>query len=172
MKGMDILRKKLPDYPGKKKAQFVFYVIIVIFTTLFLQLVIDSLPRLFPMITFLQILSPFTPVIGSIIVLSIGLGIVYNYWRVKEKYLNKYGNKAYQKSFKNVIVGIPMVFSFVIHSFLPSDLLSQTHPNQLTWILGVPITNLISCYKNCIVDFLFRIRSTYNLEILGDFRVR
>ena len=147
MKGMDILRKKLPDYPGKKKAQFVFYVIIVIFTTLFLQLVIDSLPRLFPMITFLQILSPFTPVIGSIIVLSIGLGIVYNYWRVKEKYLNKYGNKAYQKSFKNVIVGIPMVFSFVIHSFLPSDLLSQTHPNQLTWILGVPITNLIPSFS-------------------------
>jgi protein-S-isoprenylcysteine O-methyltransferase Ste14 len=155
MKGMDKLREMLPDYPGKKKVRFVFYVVIVIFTTLLMQLVADSLPQLFPIINFLQILAPFTPIIGSAIILSVGLVIVYNYWRVKEKLLNSYGNKAYQKSFKNVIVGIPMVFSFIIHSFFPSDLLSQTHPNQLAWILGIPITSLIPSLSE--IFFVIRI---------------
>jgi len=144
MKGIDQLRKKLPDYQGRKIRVFVVIALIVFVTSLMFQLVLDSLPRIFRSIAILQMIAPLTPIIGPLIVISIGLSIVYKFWRVRDKYLSKYGIKAYQKAFKFVAIGIPMLFSVIVHSFIPNDLImSYRIDDTLTRYLGYPISGLI-----------------------------
>ncbi|MHA1509924.1 MAG: hypothetical protein ACTSO6_14620 [Promethearchaeota archaeon] len=47
MKGIDQLRKKLPDYQGRKIRVFLVMAIIAFVTSLMFQLVLDSIPRIF-----------------------------------------------------------------------------------------------------------------------------
>ncbi|UCC19294.1 MAG: isoprenylcysteine carboxylmethyltransferase family protein [Promethearchaeota archaeon] len=70
--------------------------------------------------------------------------MVYSFWRNRDNYLKKYGELAYQKAFKFVITGVPMVITVVIHSFFPSDFIIP-YPNSqnLCWYLGTPILDII-----------------------------
>ncbi|MHA2088580.1 MAG: hypothetical protein ACW972_09905, partial [Promethearchaeota archaeon] len=121
MKGLDELKEKLPDYQGKKYLRFLFVAFIVFLNSLFFQLFFDSLPRIFREITILQILAPFTPIFGKIIILCIGFSLVWSFWRVRDRYLSEFGELAYQKAFKFIVTSIPMIISVVIHGFFPSD---------------------------------------------------
>ncbi|GAG12018.1 unnamed protein product, partial [marine sediment metagenome] len=63
--------------------------------------------------------------------------------RRREKYLSSFGDLAYQKAFKFVVTGIPMVISVIIHSFFPTDLIvSYRNNNNLSWYLGTPISDI------------------------------
>lgn len=70
MKGIDKLRKKLPDYQGRKIGVFVVTAFIVFVTSLMFQLFLDSIPRIFRSIDILQMIAPLTPIIGSLIIIS------------------------------------------------------------------------------------------------------
>jgi len=144
MKGLDQLRKKLPDYQGSKIRIFAVIAFIVFVTSLIFQLVLDSLPRIFRSIGILQMIAPLTPILGTLIVISIGFSVVRKFWRVRDKYLSKYGKNAYQKAFKFVAIGIPMLFSVIAHSFISSDLIATYRINDiLSRYLGIPISGLI-----------------------------
>jgi len=144
MKGIDQLRKKLPDYQGRKIRVFGVIAIIVFVTSLMIQLVLDSIPRFFRSINILQVIAPLTPIIGPLIIISIGFLVVRKFWRVRDKYLSKYGIKAYQKAFKFVVIGIPMLFSVIVHSFFPTDLIIPYRiDDTISRYLGVPISGLI-----------------------------
>jgi len=144
MKGIDKLRNKLPDYQGKKIRVFVVIVFVVFVSSLMFQSVLDSLPRIFRNIDILQVIAPLTPIIGPLIVISIGFSVVRKFWRVRDEYLSKYGIKAYQKAFKFVAIGIPMLFSVIVHSFIPNDLITTYRiDDTLSSYLGVPISGLI-----------------------------
>ena len=144
MKGIDQLRKKLPDYQGSKIRVFVVIALIVFVASLMFQLFLDSIPRIFRSITILQMIAPLTPIIGPLITISIGLSVVYKFWRVRDKYLSKYGTKAYQKAFKFVAIGIPMVLSVIVHSFFSTDLIvTYRIDDTLSSYFGVPISGLI-----------------------------
>jgi len=144
MKGIDKLRKKLPDYQGKKIRIFAVIAIIVFVTSLMFQLVLDSLPRIFRSIDILQMIAPLTPIFGPLIIISIGFSVVRKFWRVRDKYLSKYGIKSYQKAFKFVAIGIPMLFSVIVHSFFSTDLIIPYRiDDTISRYLGVPISGLI-----------------------------
>ncbi|MBY8980792.1 MAG: hypothetical protein KGD72_10400 [Candidatus Lokiarchaeota archaeon] len=144
MKGIDQLRKKLPDYQGRKIRVFVVIAIIVFVTSLLFQSVLDSIPRIFRSIDILRVIAPLTPIIGSLIVISIGFSVVSKFWRIRDKYLSKYGKKAYQKAFKFVVIGIPMLFSVIAHSFFSTDLIAPYRiEDTLSRYLGVPISELL-----------------------------
>ncbi|MFW9828122.1 MAG: methyltransferase family protein [Candidatus Thorarchaeota archaeon] len=144
MKGIQKFWAKLPNYKGKKKLTVFFVVFFTVISSLTFQIIIDSLPRIFPSIRVLQIIEPFTPIFGSSIVVSIGFLLVYLFWRKKDKYLLNYGNLAYQKAFKFVITGVPLVMTFVIHSYIPIDLIISLHGAQnLSWFLATPIFDII-----------------------------
>ena len=142
MKGSDKLRKKLPDYQGKRIAIFMILAAITLLSSLIFQLISDSISRILIGVPFLQNLAPFTPLFGSLIVIIIGFMIVYSFWRNKDKYLKKYGELAYQKGFKLVIIGVPMVISVVIHNFFPTDFILPHNNQSLSWYLGTPILEL------------------------------
>ncbi|MFX1452695.1 MAG: hypothetical protein ACFFCM_17790, partial [Promethearchaeota archaeon] len=144
MKGTQKFWAKLPVYKGKKKLTVFFIVFFTVSSSLSFQLIMDSLPRIIPSIRLLQMIEPFTPIIGSLIVVSIGFLLVYLFWREKDKYLLNYGNLAYQKAFKFVITGVPLVITIVIHSFIPSDLIVPLQdPQNLSWYLTTPIIDII-----------------------------
>jgi protein-S-isoprenylcysteine O-methyltransferase Ste14 len=144
MKGIEKLREKLPDYTGKRIYRFSIIAIVTFTCSLIFQIGADSLPRLLIQVPFMQFIAPFTPVLGPLLIVTIGLLIVYKFWRVREKQLEKFHDRAYQKSFKYVAVGIPMVFSVIAHSFIPLDLLvSFNRTRNLTWYLATPLTSLL-----------------------------
>ena len=144
MKGTDELKAKLPDYQGGKIKLFLVLAFLVLAMSILFQLFMDSLPRLFGAVDPLQILAPFTPVVGSFIVILSGFLIVRRFWMIRDKYLSRYGDKAYQKAFKLVAIGIPMLFSVIIHSFFPTDLLIPYGiEDTISRFLGTPISELI-----------------------------
>jgi len=143
MKGLDKLKEKLPDYQGTKIRKFLFVAFIVFSSSLFFQLMADSLPRVFSNIDILQILAPFFPILGSIIILSIGFTLVHSFWRARDKYLSEFGELAYQKAFKFVVTSIPMIISVTVHGLFPSDFLVPFSDSQnLNWYLAYPILDL------------------------------
>ncbi len=143
MKGIEKLKEKLPDYQGKSIIKFIIIVIIVFLSSIVFQLIMDSLPRIFIESNVLQILEPLTPMFGSLIILIVGFLLVYSFWRKRDKYLNKNRKLAYQKGFKFVVTGIPMVISVVIHSFFPTDLIVPYLDNQsISWYLAIPISDI------------------------------
>jgi protein-S-isoprenylcysteine O-methyltransferase Ste14 len=104
----------------------------------------DTFPRMYRSVEVLQIIAPFTPIVSSIIIISIGFLTVRKFWRIRDKYLSKFGEKAYQKAFKLIIIGIPMLFSVIIHSFFPTDLIIPfRNYDSLSLYLAIPISELI-----------------------------
>ncbi|MFX0105713.1 MAG: methyltransferase, partial [Candidatus Hodarchaeota archaeon] len=166
MKGSEKLREKLPDYQGKRIIKFMIIAAVTFFCSLAFQLVVDSLPRIFKDIPVLQIIAPLTPIIGSLIVLLIGFLIVYSFWKVKVKYLNKFGGLAYQKAFKLVVIGVPMVISIVVHSFFPTDFIVPYQDRQnFSWYLATPISDIILNFS--IVFFSIRLAFSFLFVGLG-----
>jgi len=156
MKGSEKLREKLPDYQGKKIIILIILVPITVLGSLIFQLTWDSIARLLVDITFFQILAPFTPLIGSLIIVIIGFMIVYSFWRNKDKYLKRYGELSYQKAFKLVVTGVPLVISVVVHSFFPTDFIIPYYNNQnLSWYLGTPIFDIFFGFS--IIFFYIRL---------------
>jgi len=144
MKGLDKLKEKLPDYQGKKLRLFQVIAFSCFIISLVFQLIMDSLPRIFPDIAILQLIAPLTAIIGSLIVLIIGLTLVRSFWKIRDKYLSKYGVKAYQKAFRFVAIGIPIVISVVVHSFIPTDLIARYGDNNVfSSYLGNPISEFL-----------------------------
>ncbi len=148
MKGLENLKERLPDYQGGRIFKFVIIVIITFLISIVFQLMMDSLPRIFRESIILQILEPITPILGSLIVLIIGFSLVYSFWRMRVKYLEKNRTLAYQKAFKFVVTGVPMVISIVIHSFFPTDLIAPYPDNQsISWFLGIPISDIFLSFS-------------------------
>lgn len=116
----------------------------------------DSISRIFTEVSILQILEPLTPIFGSLIVLTIGFTLVYSFWRNRDKYLSKFGELAYQKAFKFVVTGVPIIISVIIHSFFPNDLIVPYQNTQnLAWYLGTPISDVF--FNFSIVIFSIRL---------------
>jgi len=141
MKGIDQLKKRLPDYQGTRIFLLLIIFPFVILGSLVFQFLMDSLPRIFSESNVLRMLEPLTPIFGSLIMLIIGFCLVYSFWRKRDKYLNINRELAYQKGFKFVITGVPLVISIVIHSFFPTDLIMpylDTH--SISWYLSIPIS--------------------------------
>ncbi|MBA7526005.1 hypothetical protein ES705_18165 [subsurface metagenome] len=144
MKGLDKLKEKLPDYQGKKLRLFQVIAFSCFIISLVFQLIMDSLPRIFPDIEILQLIAPLTPIIGSLLVLIIGLMTVRSFWKIRDKYLSKYGAKAYQKAFRLVAIGVPTVISVVVHSIIPTDLIARYGDTDVSSsYLGTPISEFL-----------------------------
>lgn len=143
MKGSDKLKERLPNYQGRKIRKFSAIAFIVLSSSLVFQLLMDSISRIFSENGILQILAPVTPILGSLFILCIGFTLVFFFWRSRDKYLRDYGELAYQKAFKFVVTGIPMVISVIVHSFFPTNFIVPFKDTQnLSWYLANPILDI------------------------------
>jgi protein-S-isoprenylcysteine O-methyltransferase Ste14 len=164
MKGLEKLREKLPNYQGKRVFRLLIIVAIMFLSSILFQLIMDSLPRIFINVSILQIIAPFTPIFGSIIVLFIGFMLIWSFWRFRNKYLSIYGELAYQKAIKFGLYGLPMVISVMIHIFFPNDLIVPYQNNQsLNYYLGTPVLEILF---NSSISFLI-IRITLCIIFVG-----
>ena len=164
MKGIKELKGRLPNYQGKRIFIILIIVIIIFVGSILFQLIMDSLPRIFKESIILKILEPLTPIIGSLIILIIGFSLVYTFWRMRNKYVEKNRALAYQKAFKFVVTGVPMVISIAIHSFFPTDLIVCYQNNQsISWFLAIPISDIFFNFS----VVLFSIRLVLFFVILG-----
>lgn len=164
MKGIKEFRNKLPDYSDKKIRLYVVMAFIIFVISLLFQLFFDSLPRIFRETPVLQLIAPVTPVIGSLIIISIGFLVIRKFWRIRDKYLSKYGDKAYQKAFKLVVIGIPMLFSVIIHSFFSTDLIIPYGiDDTLSFYLGTSISKLIFGFP----FYILYIRLVLSIVLIG-----
>ena len=162
MKGLDKLKEKLPDYQGTKIRKLLVAAFIIFMSSLLFQLMTDSLPRFFENVVILQILAPFFPILGSIIILSIGFTLVHSFWRARDKYLNEFGELAYQKAFKFIVTSIPMIISVTVHGFFPSDFLVLFKNSQnLNWYLAYPILDLF--FNLSILSLVIRLLFFFSL---------
>jgi len=144
MKGTENLRRKLPNYQGRKIVVFVALAILIFVISLLFQLFLDSVPRIFKNIEILQVIAPLTPIIGTFIITFIGFLIIRRFWRIRDKYLIKYGELAYQKAFKLVALGIPLILSVVFHGFFATDfIVPYGIEDTFSRILGIPIYELL-----------------------------
>jgi len=156
LKGIEKLREKLPDYQGNKIFLFVLLAIVTVACSMMFQLFFDSISRLFPGVLILQFLEPVTPLIGSVVILFLGLLSVYLVWRNRVKYKAKYEEKAYQKALKFGAVGVTLVITVMIHSFLPFDVLARyTENSTVSVFLSTPIDQLLLGYSS--IFFFVRI---------------
>lgn len=147
LKGMDKLYEKLPAYPGRRFAIIPLKAILAGVLAYLFLIFLDVLPRLFSSIEILEMIEPFLPFFGSILVAAIAMTLIGQVWSARERMKAKHGGLAYQKMFPRGLIGVALIPPIIFHQFTSIRSLPPVEPvNPLTiqWsqsllpYLGVP----------------------------------
>ncbi len=147
LKGMDKLYEKLPAYPGRRFAIIPLKAILAGVLAYLFLIFLDVLPRLFSSIEILEMIEPFLPFLGSILVAAIAMTLIGQVWSARERMKAEHGNLAYQKMFPRGLIGVALIPPIIFHQFTSIRSLPPVEPvNPLTiqWsqsllpYLGVP----------------------------------
>ena len=158
VKGMGEFRQRLPDYPGRRVMHFAVVGLCSFLIGLGGMIGMDLWTRLGLAPPFVVGLEPVLPVLGMGVVEVLGYGLIYQVWRCRRRWLQKFHDRAYQHAFHYVMVGVPLVFSMVVHAYFPILVWSPAPSfGSLTWGLAVPLTTFLG------VDVAF----TVGLRLLG-----
>jgi len=147
MKGMERLREKLPNYPGKRIYLLPLRGIVAALLGYIFLIALDIVPRLFNSVEILVAAEPFIPFLGSLLVAVFGFWLIGTLWNRRESMKEKYGNLAYQYMISRGVMGVFLVPPLVFHAAtsirsLPpgppaSPLTIQWSSSLLPW-LGIP----------------------------------
>jgi protein-S-isoprenylcysteine O-methyltransferase Ste14 len=144
LKGVEKLREKLPDYPGRK----IFIIplkalVAAIFSYIFL-IVLDLLPRMFSDVTILFILEPVLPLLSTIFIAAIALWLIGTIWSKRGHMKSEYGDRAYQMMIPRGLIGIALIIPIIFHAFTSIRTLSPVPPvNDLTRVLSQPLLQIL-----------------------------
>jgi protein-S-isoprenylcysteine O-methyltransferase Ste14 len=147
-KGMDKLREKLPDYPGKRIFMFPLVGLISALIGYVFLIVVDILPRAFSGVEFLVFLEPFIPLLGTLFLGTLSFWIIGLLWSKRESMKNRYGSLAYQHMIRYGVVGVFLIPPLVFHAFtsirslppgLPANPLTIQWSSSLLPLLGIPL---------------------------------
>ncbi|MFX1367630.1 MAG: methyltransferase family protein [Promethearchaeota archaeon] len=147
LKGMDKLYEKLPAYPGRRFAIIPLKAILAGVLAYLFLIFLDVLPRLFSSIEILEMIEPFLPFLGSILVAAIAMTLIGQVWSARERMKGEHGDLAYQKMFPRGLIGVALIPPIIFHQFTSIRSLPPVEPvNPLTiqWsqsllpYLGVP----------------------------------
>jgi protein-S-isoprenylcysteine O-methyltransferase Ste14 len=148
LKGIDKLREKLPAYKGRRIAVIPAIALLSILLGLVFMLTLDTVSRIIPSATLLAQLEPIFPVLGSFICVASGVFLVRQVWTQREKAKSELGDLAYQRMVFRGLIGVFLLISALIHSFVSIRSLPPGPPvNEITTqfsksflsILGVPV---------------------------------
>lgn len=141
LKGIDKFLAKVPDYQGKRVVRIPLIVLLSFIISLGTMLLLDLSPRLFPSIRFFLAVEPFMPIISTIIFEFIGILLIRRIWTKKTDFLNKNYDKAYQKSLRYLLTGIPFFVASMLHGFFPLNLIPPSPIfRSITWFMASPFT--------------------------------
>lgn len=171
LKGMEKLREKLPDYPGKRIAIIPLRGIIASVLTYMFLIILDILPRLYSEVGILVLIEPFLPVIGSLFVTAFAFWLIGTVWSKREEMKAKYGDLAYQHMFPRGFTGVFLVPPIVFHAFTSIRSLPPSPPiNDLTIQWSQSLLPLIGVPSE--IDILLRVIVCMILLILGTLTIR
>ena len=102
----------------------------------------DLLPTLIPSEGMLGYLSILFPILGVIFMGSLAIFLIYQMWYHRDSLKAKYGPLSYQRVFLAGFGGVVVIFSIVIHNFIPFYLWDLSFWSQFPF--GVFITPLTS----------------------------
>ncbi|MHA1960973.1 MAG: methyltransferase family protein [Candidatus Thorarchaeota archaeon] len=132
-KGMDKLREKLPDYPGRRIALLPLKGIFVSLVAYLLLILLDVLPRLLPSNTLLTIAEPIIPILGSLLVAALAVKFIGDVWNKRDKLKQELGNLAYQRILGTGLIGVFLLPALIFHGFTSVRSLPPSPPvNDLT----------------------------------------
>ena len=154
--GIEKLREKLPDYPGKKIAILAFVAIIGGILAYIFLISLDIIPRLFGDIAFLVAIEPFTPILGSIFIAVLGVWMIWGVWNKRAQMKELYGDLAYQKIISRGLTGVALVITLIFHTFTSIRSLPPGPPvNDLTIQWSRSLLPLIGIAPGIDVDGIF-----------------
>ena len=171
LKGIDKLHEKLPAYPGKRLLILPLKGIGVALVVYLLLIALDILPRLLSSVVILNLLEPFLPLLGSIIVFAIAYSLIGQVWSARDKMKAEYGNLAYQMVIQRGLIGVFLMASLLFHQFTSIRSLPPEPPiNELTTQWSQSLLPLIGIPSEW--DVLLRIGVSAIIFILGLLTVR
>ncbi|MFX1407408.1 MAG: methyltransferase family protein [Promethearchaeota archaeon] len=155
LKGIDKFREKLPIFSGKKIIILPIYCFLVFSFSLIIQLYFDLIPSIIPVNGALGYFIIIFPVLGVILMGSVGFFLVYQMWYNRDRLKAKYGQLSYQRIFFVGFGGVVIIFSIVINNLIPFYKLDLTFWSQFPFsIFTTPLTS----YFTLISPFLREIR--------------
>jgi protein-S-isoprenylcysteine O-methyltransferase Ste14 len=157
IKGMDKFLSKIPAFSGFKLILLVVFVVLVIIINFTVLRFFGLSPALFPELGWMTLLFP---ILGVLMMESIGLILVYQMWAYRESFRKKYGALAYQKVFLFGFGGVAIILSIAVFNnvsfFLwQNSFWATTHLR----ILVIPLTSLISNFETFfnILGYIFSV---------------
>jgi len=171
LKGMDKLREKLPKYSGNRLAIIPLQSILAaVFSFVFL-IALDIVPRLFSDITFLGLIEPLLPIIGSLVIAALALWLISSVWNKREETKSQLGDFAYQKMFPRGLTGVFMGAALLFHTFTSIRSLPPSPPvNDVTSLLSRSLLPFLGVSQE--IDIWFRIVLSAIFFVLGVATVR
>ncbi|MFW9939311.1 MAG: methyltransferase family protein [Candidatus Thorarchaeota archaeon] len=155
LKGIDKFREKLPVFSGKKIIILPIYCFLVFTGSLIIQLYFDLIPSMIPFNSALGYFIIIFPVLGVILMGSVGLFLVYQMWDNRDRLKAKYGQLSYQRIFFIGFGGVVIIFSIVVNNLIPFYKLDLNFWSQFPFsIFTTPLTS----YFTLISSFLREIR--------------
>lgn len=171
LKGLDQLREKLPNYPGKRIVFLPLRGIVAAVVAYMFLIVLDVLPRLFGDVAGLVIIEPFLPFIGSVFIGWLSFWLIGRVWNQREKLKAEYGNLAYQHIIPTGVVGVALIPPIVFHAFTSISSLPPVPPaSELTVLWSQSLLSLIGIPSE--IDFALRVLFAGALIVLGILVVR
>ncbi|TFH06260.1 MAG: isoprenylcysteine carboxylmethyltransferase family protein [Candidatus Thorarchaeota archaeon] len=144
MKGMEKLREKLPNYPGRKLFLIPLKALMFAILAYIVLIGVDILPRVFSDISILGMLEPFLPIIGTLSIATIALWLIGTMWHRRDKMKSEFGNLSYQMMIQRGLIGIAMIIPIIFHAFTSIRSLPPIPPvNDLTDLLAHPLLQFL-----------------------------
>lgn len=159
LKGIEALREKLPAYAGKRILLIPLTFLVFFVIGFSFLLLLDNISRIYPDNHFLYLIEPLLPILGPAFLLGSGLYLASRIWKKRNLLLTQSKERAYQRGILYGLVGIPLLFAAVVHTYIPAALLAPPL-NPATSVLSsslLAIPGLIEYERfiRMILGFLF-----------------
>ena len=118
IKGIEKFREKVPILSGKKIFWLPLYALSILSLAIFVMIRFDSIPGMAKSSGINPILLSFFPLIGELIVCTVGFVLVYQMWFWKDWLKTKYGRFSYLHIFPVGFTGIACVLSLSVNLFI------------------------------------------------------
>ena len=118
IKGIEKFREKVPVLSGKKIFLFPLYVLFILSLGILVMIIFDSIPGMDKSSGINPILLSLFPLLGELIVCTVGFILVYQMWFWKDWLKTKYGQFSYLHIFPVGFTGISCVLSLSVNLFI------------------------------------------------------
>jgi protein-S-isoprenylcysteine O-methyltransferase Ste14 len=163
LKGLDKFRQKLPGFSGKRIAILPIFMILMVAVAFFAFVFFDSLPSAFPSS---DAFAAFYPLIGAILVMSLGFLLVWQMWLWRKRLKAKYGLTSYQHIFLVGFGGITWILTVAVSQLIPFYQFAPAYwANSPLRLLSTPLETFLG--NAALLIFVIRIGIAVILLLTG-----